>query len=464
MARPRATWNLKFKDLCNGTRPGYACDKLVNLMEDTEDSGVKVGMTLNDATDTLIEHVINCIEDIERERRCEVEKFYIGKTYVDESKKSQKFDHMDRSTWNVKGISKRFRCHRKRSHGRDGMVVLTVVTREAIPPNIHKNKERVTPELYALALENRLIQHFLIEDDDQRIANDTINPGATNSNSSIGYALYMTFTLVKDSNGSRLERTNSKCRTEPDENISFQNDDEVGEISDLRYDSDILTPGPVSTPLPNGLNEPDEDCESDDYMQERSDSERDNYSNSMEDVPLYSISSRDEYIMHTETVNQETDPGLQLFSHGEEDKDNITGSLVSSNDSDDRVSKNDESEYSTDKSRESDSDSECDSKMFVYVDLSSNNSSISGGDESTMQRSSDSEGSTVDSPIVAEPPPFYGQGKEDQTGALASISSNDKDAFDNVSDNDESEYSTIDESGESMQVDSDSESTTDSDM
>ena len=48
--------------------------------------------------------------------------------------------------------------HHGKGYGRDGMVVLTVVTRKAVPRSVHQNKQMATKELYAFVLENRLIQ------------------------------------------------------------------------------------------------------------------------------------------------------------------------------------------------------------------------------------------------------------------------------------------------------------------
>ena len=175
-----------FDDICDRGAKSYACDNLFDL---TKSEG------LSTATKALVKHIKKCIRFIEIGQGRKVKQFYIGKTHV-HKKKRGKFEHMTHSTWRKSdGISKRFRKHREGGYGRDGMVVLTLVTRAAIPRKIRNNKKTVIQELYALALESRLIQYFLIKRDDKRIFNKSLDTGGKDGNKSIGYALYMAFKL-----------------------------------------------------------------------------------------------------------------------------------------------------------------------------------------------------------------------------------------------------------------------------
>ena len=200
-----------FDDLCSGNSPGYACDFLIDLKWSTTDGQHGV-LTLSEATRNLISHVYECIRGIEKGQECKVEQFYIGKTHTHKRKK-KKFKHMDHTTWRKSdGISKRFRAHRKESYGRDGLVVLTMVTRKTIPPTVSKNRGTVRQELYAFALENRLIQHFLIECDDVRIKNRSLGTGKSDGNKSVGYPIYMVYTLEdKESESSDSDSDSDNC-------------------------------------------------------------------------------------------------------------------------------------------------------------------------------------------------------------------------------------------------------------
>ena len=122
----------------------YACDKLVDLSSESEN--------LSTATNKLVQHVKECIDEIELQQSRDVEQFYIGKTHVHRKRRGN-FDHMKHSTWRKSdGISKRFKKHREGGYGRDGMVVLTLVTRAAIPRKIRNNKATVKQELICLSL------------------------------------------------------------------------------------------------------------------------------------------------------------------------------------------------------------------------------------------------------------------------------------------------------------------------
>ena len=175
-----------FHQLCNGSVQSYACDNVIDITKN-EDGCTP---TIQETEQMLLKHVHRCIQSIETERGCKLEKFYIGKTHV-RQRANRKFNHMDCNTWRLdNGINGRHRSHVKNDYGRDGLVVLTVVTRDAIPPDIHVNKPNFHQENYALALEGRLIQDFL---DDPRLSNETCETGRRDSTPSIGYPLYMAF-------------------------------------------------------------------------------------------------------------------------------------------------------------------------------------------------------------------------------------------------------------------------------
>lgn len=195
-----------FGILCKGTS-SYTFNKLIDLTEKKKGENTKVestqgirsrksrGVSLDEATNRLIKHVDSCIHDIEFQSDRKVKRFYIGKTLV-HKKKRETFHHMRSSTWRLSdGISKRFKVHREKGYGRHGLVVLAMVSRATLPSNVNRNKSTVRQELYALALESRLIQHYLIEKDDPRIANTSLDAGGKDGNRSIGYPLYMAFEL-----------------------------------------------------------------------------------------------------------------------------------------------------------------------------------------------------------------------------------------------------------------------------
>ena len=154
---------------------------------------------LHKATDTLVKWVDDTITDIEIQSGKKVVKFYIGKTFVRQIK-NRKFDVMKHNTWRKSGISSRWCHHKQEDYGRNGMVVLTVVTKDDVPQQrIPAFKHQ---EMYALALEQQLIIHYAFIRGDERLANTSTHPGMQQQEESkaIGYPIYMAFALDDSEN------------------------------------------------------------------------------------------------------------------------------------------------------------------------------------------------------------------------------------------------------------------------
>ena len=186
LASGSTLYDRSFDDLCKGVTTGYACDCLVDI------SDTKSGATAEQA---LIDHVNYCIRCIETQSDRRVEEFYIGKTHVRKiQRKGITFNHMDRSTWRLDdGINKRYRHHCDNGYGRDGLVVLTVVTREAIPAAVRASLPKFDHEDYSLYLERCLIQHFKRNRGNARLHNKSADAGGRVSSSAAGYPLYFAF-------------------------------------------------------------------------------------------------------------------------------------------------------------------------------------------------------------------------------------------------------------------------------
>ena len=152
------------------------------------------------ATDTLVKWVDDTITDIQIQSGKKVVKFYIGKTYVRKSKRSRVFDAMNPITMRKEGISSRWHDHKEEDYGRNGMVVLTVVTKDDVPQQSIKAFKH--QEMYALALEQQLIIHYAFIRGDERLANESTHPGKEQKEGAIGYPIYMAFAL--DDSGTDL--------------------------------------------------------------------------------------------------------------------------------------------------------------------------------------------------------------------------------------------------------------------
>ena len=132
-------------DLHRGSK-NYVCDAscLVNL----------VGKDSNEAKEGLINKMDELFQEFELQTERRVKKYYIGKTFIkhrrnpNSRKMFVKFDPMDPYTWKKNGISSRWGCHQKMEYGRDGLVVLAAVTKDAVP---QQYRGEVHHEQYALS-------------------------------------------------------------------------------------------------------------------------------------------------------------------------------------------------------------------------------------------------------------------------------------------------------------------------
>ena len=99
---------------------------------------------------------------------------------------------MNANTWKKEGVRKRWSVHRNKPYSRDGMVVLAAVPKETVPAKL-RGKDGLHQEQYTLALEQMLIHHFKLFEEDVKIANSTFSTGGTDRKESVAYALYIAF-------------------------------------------------------------------------------------------------------------------------------------------------------------------------------------------------------------------------------------------------------------------------------
>lgn len=191
------TGGIDFDTMCRDEIPGYSFN-LVDLVD--EDHTQKERKLERDTKklSTKLKDTITCIEMEPIEKTRQVEKYYIGKTYILGST-FKSFDHMNHTTWVKKGIHSRYKYHSNKTYGCDGLVVLGAVTDKVLPS---KRAKRVTKEDYALMLEQRLTHHQLIEESDDRVFNPTFNEGRRQAKkydedqcekNAYAYAIYMAF-------------------------------------------------------------------------------------------------------------------------------------------------------------------------------------------------------------------------------------------------------------------------------
>ena len=176
-----------FEQLYNG-KCYYVCDRECLVQVTQLD-------TIQEAEDKLTEKIDTLFQDLRIQRDKEIKMFYIGKTFVQANQKYTKLNPLIPDSWRKGGISSRWNDHRKEEYGKDGMIIIAVITRDEVPEGA---APKVKQELYTLALEQRLLHYYQITKGDKRLHNDTFTSGGTDKKRSAGYALYVAFSLSED--------------------------------------------------------------------------------------------------------------------------------------------------------------------------------------------------------------------------------------------------------------------------
>ena len=168
-------------DLLRGAR-NYACNP-ADLTTETEVKGIKK---------KLIAQLDQTIEDLEEERK--IAKIYIGKTFIRRRRIQgggfKTFEPLDHHTWRKNGISSRWQVHKHEYYGRDGLVVLGAITRETMP---ERCRGQVHQEDFALAMEQKLLHHYILSHPDPRVVNESFSTGQATKDKCYAYAVYMAF-------------------------------------------------------------------------------------------------------------------------------------------------------------------------------------------------------------------------------------------------------------------------------
>ena len=192
-----------FDQLCTQSIKSYS----FNLADIGEDKDV------NCVEQLLIEQLETTVDMLELHSDRQVGKIYIGKTFIKSSRRKglEKFDPINHRTWIKKGISSRWREHRNNDYGRHGLVVLGAITRKTMPKRI---RSRVHQEDFTLAMEQKLLHHYLLSHPDSRVVNKTFATGRTTEHKCIAYAIYMAFSFSNESTTNSDDESIGKSQKE----------------------------------------------------------------------------------------------------------------------------------------------------------------------------------------------------------------------------------------------------------
>ena len=137
----------------------------------------------------LIAQLESTVGELERHSGKSIARIYIGKTCIrPRRRRLGGFDRLNPNTWKMTGISSRWREHHRNHYGRDGLVVLCAITRETVPEGSPMSQGDL-----ALAIEQKLLHHYLLSHPDPRVVNKTLADGHLAEHNYHAYAVYMAF-------------------------------------------------------------------------------------------------------------------------------------------------------------------------------------------------------------------------------------------------------------------------------
>ena len=187
-----------FEQLCTEGIRNYSANP-ADLSGQREAEGIK---------QKLIAQLEVTVRELELHSDRKIAKIYIGKTYISRKKRPggghSKFDPLDHHTWKKNGVSNRWFVHKQEDYGRDGLVVLGVITRETMP---ERCRDKVHQEDFALAMERELLHHYLLFHPDPRVVNKSFSTGQKTYEKYYAYAVYMAFRYKDDEDEASSEET-----------------------------------------------------------------------------------------------------------------------------------------------------------------------------------------------------------------------------------------------------------------
>ena len=154
--------------------------KLVVPLDELSYSLLKLPKHHNKSLSKLVDHIESIIKVNKHYHSTKCKGFYIGKSTIYEQS-GRCFDPDKPCTWDKELIKKQWYKHSE--DGYQAMAVLTVVTKETLPPSQDSRQN------YTNDLKKDLIEHFR-DEDDERLKNKATGSGRP-AKSGAAYVLYL---------------------------------------------------------------------------------------------------------------------------------------------------------------------------------------------------------------------------------------------------------------------------------
>ena len=92
------------------------------------------------------------------------------------------------------------------------MVVLGAITKQTMP---ERCRDRVHQEDFALAMEQKLLHHYLLSHPDPRVVNESFSTGQVTKDKCYAYAVYMAFSMKENHHHQPCASTQSQAQATP---------------------------------------------------------------------------------------------------------------------------------------------------------------------------------------------------------------------------------------------------------
>lgn len=186
------TTDYAFDTLCNGS-PCCVCDAkcLFKLTRNFPSS--------RSVASSLYKKFNEIIHEIEARRGCQLVGFLIGRAPIDkrESTKTKgyyhKLDIMDPRTWDKEALKLQWEECKMSDFGRDGLIVLSVVTRAETPQHYTSCEE------YVIKIEEELKNYCMFEKNDDRLQVPSFSLQKMKKKAPHAYAIYVAIRLSESS-------------------------------------------------------------------------------------------------------------------------------------------------------------------------------------------------------------------------------------------------------------------------
>uniref|UniRef100_A0A1X7UA47 Uncharacterized protein n=1 Tax=Amphimedon queenslandica TaxID=400682 RepID=A0A1X7UA47_AMPQE len=180
-----------FDTLCNGS-PCCVCDAkcLLKLTKNFR--------TTRSVASSLYKKLNEIIHEIEVRRGCQLVGFSIGRAPINKRERTKRkgdyysFDIMDPRTWNKDALKLQWEECKRSDCGRNGLIVLTVVTQAETPINYSSHEE------YVIKIEEELRSYSMFERNDNRLQITSFSLQKSKGKAH-AYAIYVAIRLLESS-------------------------------------------------------------------------------------------------------------------------------------------------------------------------------------------------------------------------------------------------------------------------